>query len=344
MPQKKILFLIGSPNQTTQMHQVATELPDYDCFFSQLYSNIPIIKLAVKGGLLDTTILGGGFRKKATAYLKEYNLRDDYASSRYNNTYDMAVFCSDLIVTKKLKALKTVWVQEGMTDAMTNRAKVIRRVNLPGYLAGSTALNGGSDICDIYCAASQGYKEQFTALGTQASKIFVTGIPNYDNVKGFLQNDFPRHNYVLVATSDIRETFNKDDREKFIANCVRIAAGRQLIFKLHPNEKKDRAIAEIQKFAPADVIIYTDGNTSHMVANCDELITQFSTVVYIGIGLGKKVHSYFDVEKLRKLAPLQNGGTSASTIAEICRNYIEFKGSREDFLRCFKLPKLQGVQ
>lgn len=344
MSQKKILFLVGSPNQTTQMHQVASELPDYDCFFSQLYSNAPIVKLAVKSGFLDTTILAGEFKRQATAYLQQHNLRNDYAASVFNNRYDMAVFCSDLIVTKKLRALKTVWVQEGMTDPLTSMGKIVRRLNLPGYLAGNTALNGTSDICDIYCAASQGYKEQFSSLGTQASKIFVTGIPNYDNVKSFLNNDFPHHDYVMVATSDIRETFNKDDREKFIDNCVKIAAGRQLLFKLHPNEKKERAIAEIKNFAPANTLIYTEGNTSHMIANCNELITQYSTVVYIGIALGKKVHSYFDIDKLKKLTPLQNGGTSAYNIAQICRSYIEFKGGRDEFLQTYKLPKLQHAQ
>ncbi|HWB28170.1 MAG TPA: hypothetical protein VG738_22010 [Chitinophagaceae bacterium] len=344
MPKKKILFLVGSPNQTTQMHQVSQELQDYDCFFSQLYSNSRIIKLAVKKGILDTTILGGEFKRKADVYLKENNLRNDYASSAYNNRYDMAVFCSDLIITKKLRSLKTVFVQEGMTDPLTTWGKVTRKFNLPGYWAGNTALNGTSNICDVYCAASEGYKEQFASMGTQREKIFVTGIPNYDNVESFLENDFPHHNYVLVATSDIRETFNKDDREAFIGNCVKIAAGRQLIFKLHPNEMKERAIAEIKKWAPADALIYTEGNTSHMVANCGELITQYSTVVYIGIALGKKVHSYFDVEKLKKLSPIQNGGTSAANIAGICRSYIEFKGSRNEFLRNFTLHKLQPAK
>jgi len=343
MPKKKILFLVGAPNQTTQMHQVATNLPEYDCFFSQLYSNNVLVKAAVKVGLLNATILAGRFRNMATAYLEEKNLRNDYASLVYGNRYDMAVFCSDLIVTKKLRALKTVWVQEGMTDPLTNAGKIVRRLKLPGYLAGNTALNGGSNICDIYCAASQGYKEQFTAFGTDSSKIFVTGIPNYDNVKEFLNNSFPYHNYVLAATSDIRETYNKDDREKFIGECVKIAAGRQLIFKLHPNEQKERAIAEIRKYAPADVLIYADGNTSHMVANCDELVTQYSTVVYTGIALGKKVHSYFDIEKLKKLTPLQNNGRSAKVIAEICKSYIEFKGNGQEFLKNFRLPELQKV-
>ena len=338
MQRKKVLFLIGSPNQTTQMHQVASELTDHDCFFSQLYTENKLNCLVQKMGLLNTTILGGEFKRKGDAYLAEHNLANDYAGKVFNNKYDMAVFCSDLIITPKLRHLKTVWVQEGMTDPLTNWAKFINKMNLPGYLAMNTSLNGGTNICDVYCAASTGYKEQFTKLGTKASKIAVTGIPNYDNVREFLNNDFPYRDYVLVATSDIRETFNKDSREEFLANCVKIANGRQLIFKLHPNEEKERAVAEIKRIAPASALIYTDGNTSHMVANCQELITQYSTVVYIGISLGKKVHSYFDIEKLKSLTPLQNGGTSAAAIAEICRNYLAFKGKKGEFVP--KPPKV----
>src|SRR5258708_33295822 len=114
----------------------------------------------------------------------------------------------------------------------------------------------------------------------------------------------------MVATSDIRETFKKDDREKFIADCVKIARGRQLLFKLHPNEQKDRAISDIRSFATSDALIYTEGNTEKMIANCNELITQYSTVVDIGIALGKKVQSYFDVENLQKLTTVQNGCSS----------------------------------
>jgi hypothetical protein len=193
----------------------------------------------------------------------------------------------------------------------------------------------------MYCAASHGYKDQFVRMGTDASKIFVTGIPNYDNVQSFMDNDFPYRDYVMVATSDIRETFNKDNREEFLARCVEIANGRQLIFKLHPNEEKERAVAEIRRIAPPGALVYTDGNTSHMVANCEELITQYSTVVYIGIALGKKVHSYFDVEKLKSLTPIQTGGTSAATIAEICRSFLAYNGKKQDFAKTYKLPKMQ---
>jgi len=340
LTRKKILFVIGSPNQTSQMHQIASQLTDYDCYFTQIYSKHPIIRLALRRGMLDTTILGGEFKRKGDAYLAQHGLRNDYARGNYGHQYDLAVLCSDLLVTKELRRMKTVFVQEGMTDPVTSWGKFTHALGLPGYFARNTAFNGCSNICDIYCAASPGYKKQFGRMGTDPRKIVVTGIPNYDNAARLLDNDFPHRDYVLAATSDIRECFNKDDRPAFIRDCVRIAAGRQLIFKLHPNELKERAIAEIREGAPS-ALIYTEGNTDHMIANCEELITQYSTVVYTGIALGKKVHSYFDVEQLKKLAPIQNGGESAFRIADICRKYLEFKGAPDDFLRRYRTPKLQ---
>jgi hypothetical protein len=60
-----------------------------------------------------------------------------------------------------------------------------------------------------------------------------------------------------------------------------------------------------------------------MIANCAELITQYSTVVYVGLALGKQVHSYFDINELKRLAPVQNGGTSALNIANICKDLLK---------------------
>jgi hypothetical protein len=337
---KKILFITGSQNQTSQMHQIAARLSEYDCFYSQIYSKHPIVRMAVASGLLDFTIFGGEFRKKGEAYLEKHRLKNDYAQSHYANKYDMAVLCTDLHVTRELRSLKTVWVQEGMTDPLTGWGKLVHRLGLPTYMAMNTALNGSGNVCDVYCAASHGYRQQFIRLGADPSRIFVTGIPNYDNVAAFSANDFPHHGYVLAATSDVRETFRRDDRPTFIRDCVKIAGGRRLIFKLHPNEKKERAIGEIRRFAPSDTLIFTEGNTENMIANCDELITQYSTVVYTGIALGKKVHSYFDVEELTKLAPVQNNGVSAANIAQLCRQYLEFSGGRDEFLKHLHTTKL----
>jgi len=337
MSRRKILFLIGSLNQTTQMHQIADALPEYDCFFSQIYSDDAMIKWLVKRGWLNHTIFGGVFKKQSDKYIAEHGLRNDYACGIYHNKYDLAVCCTDLVIPKGLRKIKTVFVQEGMTDPVTSWGKVVRALKLPPVLAMNTAFNGSNNICDIYCAASEGYKQQFIKYGTDAERIFVTGIPNYDNVAVHNNNDFPYHDYVMVATSDIRELGGRDDRAAFIRRCVQTAAGRQLIFKLHPNENRERATAEIKQYAP-QALVYTDGNAGHMVANCEELITQYSTLVYMGIALGKKVHSYFDVAALKRLTPLQNGGASAHNIAAICRGYIEHKGSRADFLQ---QPELQ---
>ncbi len=334
---KKILFIIGSPNQTSQMHQIASNLPEYDCYFSQFFSDNLLIKSVVKSGLLDQTILAGHWKEKADKYLRDNNLKNDYAGRVFNNNYDLVVLCTELIVPSSLRHIKTVWVQEGMVDPLTTRAKIVRSLNLPGFLAGSTALNGSANLCDVYCAASYGYKSYFSNLGTDDEKILVTGMPNYDNISGtIVNNDFPHQGYVFVATSDIRECYGKDDRPAFLKRAVQIANGRRLIFKLHPNEIVERAVQEIKENTPSDTLIYLDGNINHMIANCSELITQYSTVVYTGIALNKKVHSYFEIDFLKRHLPIQNGGQSAGIIASVCREYIEHKDDLKGFLAKMK--------
>jgi hypothetical protein len=331
---KKILFITGSINQTTQMHQISLQLRDYDCWFSQIFTDSPVLKFLKKHTSLgDNTILGGQFKARSEDYLERHQLNIDYGGKK--NSYDLIVYCSDLIVAGSLRKYKTIWVQEGMIDKHSFISKVVKQLGLPAWISGNTALNGATNQFDIYCAASKGYKDHFAQGGTDRNKLFVTGIPNYDNCARFLDNNFPYRDYVMVATSDIRETYKYEDREAFIRETVKIADGRQLLFKLHPNEKFARAESEIKKYAPLDTLIYQSGNTDEMIANCCELITQWSTVVYTGLALGKKVHSYFDLNELKNRMPVQNNGTSAKNIASICRAYVEFEGNRKEFLREF---------
>ena len=337
---KRILFTVGSLNQVTQMHAIASHLSDYDCYFSQFYSDNWVVQEFVKRGGGSSTILGGQFRENTERYLSQNRLKNDYAQSVYNNHYDLAVVCSDLLVPKSIRATKSVWVQEGMTDKITFWSKVVKALNLPGYWAGNTSLNGTSNLIDVYCVASEGYREYFQSLGADSRKLIVTGMPNFDNVEALKYNTFPHRNYVLVATSDIRELMGHDDRPEFIRKCVAIAQGRQLIFKLHPNENKKRAIHEIHEHAP-NAWVYTDGNVNEMIYHCDELVTQFSTVVYVGLALGKKVHSYFDLEELKRKTPIQNGGRSAADIAAICRRFIEYPHGKEKFL-AEELPTIEA--
>jgi hypothetical protein len=334
---RKILFITGSINQTSQMHQISRHLEnEYDCWFSQLFPDSAFLKAIVKyTPVANGTVLAGQFKERSENYLQQHNLQIDYGGNLHQ--YDLVVNCTDMIVAEKFRQTKTVWVQEGMIDRRTVLTELVKGLNLAPYFTGDTSLNGSTNVCDIYCAASEGYKNYFAKNGTDLKKLIVTGIPNYDNHFEFVGNNFPFHNYVMVATSDMRETYKFENRIEFIKKAVKMAAGRQILFKLHPNEKFQRAEAEISKYAPSGTLIYHNGNTNHMIANCCELITQYSTVVYTGIALGKKVHSYFDVEELKRLAPIQNGGTSAKNIAQVCREYIEFEGKKEDFLAGFTL-------
>ena len=309
-------------NQTSQMHQISQHLTEYDCWYSQFFTDSPFINFFInKTSLINNTIFSGQFKENSEKYLKANGLQMDYRAKL--NKYDLVVYCSDIHIPKRLRDAKIVWVQEGMTDKYNFISWLVKALKLSPLITGNTSLNGSSNICDIYCAGSEGYKEQFAKLGTNPDKIHVTGIPNYDNVRQFFDNDFPYKNYVMVATTDMRETYRLENRPAFIRKAVKIADGRKLLFKLHPNENFERAEAEIRKHAPKGTLIYRSGNTNHMIANCTELITQYSTVVYVGLALGKKVHSYFDINQLKRLAPIQNEGSSALNIANICRNILE---------------------
>ena len=316
------------------MHEISKHLREYDCWFSQVFSDSVLLKSLIKHTpFLDGSVLAPQFKIRAESYLRQHGLKIDYKGTK--NKYDLVVYCTDMVVAEKFKKTKTIWVQEGMIDKRTLLSDLVKAVGLPPYFSGDTSLNGSSNLCDLYCVASEGYKNHLSKYGTDEDKLIVTGIPNFDNNRQFLNNDFPHHNYVMVASTDMRETYRFENRPAFIKRAVKIADGRQMLFKLHPNEKIERAEAEIRKYAPPGTLIYNCGNTSHMIANCCELITQYSTVVYTGISLGKKVHSYFNLDELIRLAPIQNGGMSAKNIAQICGSYIKFAGKKEDFLKQF---------
>jgi len=322
MAKKNVLFIGGSVNQTSMGHAVAKSLEegdDCDCYFTPYYCDGPL-KVMARAGWLDFTVVGGRFRAQTEAYLRENGLKANYGGQQRD--YDLVVTCSDLLIQKNIRDKKIVLIQEGMTDPENFMFPLVKRFGLPRWLTGNTCANGLSDAYQVFCVASEGYRDLFIQKGVKPEKIVVTGIPNFDNVAQFLSNDFPFKNYVLVATSDVRETKRFDNREEFIRRCLEIADGRPIVFKLHPNEEKEEATREIKALAP-HALVFPDGNTGHMIANCDALITQYSSVVYIGLALGKEVHSYFDVEKLKRLTPLQNGGTSGRNIAEVCRGLLE---------------------
>jgi hypothetical protein len=314
---KSILFICGSMNQTTQMHQIALELPKCDRSFTPYYADGAVEKLR-RAGLMEFTIIGQRWRRQCLSFIADHGLALDMSGAR--GPYDLVLTCQDLFIPENVKRSKGILVQEGMTDPENFMFRVVQRYSfVPRYLA-STAATGLSNWYDKFCVASDGFADLFIKRGVTPSKLVVTGIPNFDNCERFRDNSFPHRGYVLVCTSDARETFKLHDRKAVISRAVRIAAGRKLIFKLHPNEQFARARREIEALAPG-ALVYIDGCAEHMVANCDVLVTEYSSTAFVGLALGKEVHSEFPTGELRRLLPLQNG-TAARNIARVCRELL----------------------
>ena len=313
-----ILFICGSLNQTTQMHKISHHsMKEHDCYFTPYYGD-GVENFAAKLGWLNFTVLGGRHKRETMEYLSRHNLQIDPRGE--GRSYDLVVTCSDLLVQKNILGKRVVLVQEGITEPEGIMFHLVKWLKLPRYLA-NTSTNGMSNEYDVFCVASRGYAELFVRKGVQEKKIMVTGIPNFDNVKIAHDNNFPFHGHVLVATSPLRETFRFDDRRAFIRKCSEIAKERMLIFKLHPLENAKRAIREIQEIAPG-TIVFSHGDINQMIANADVVITQQSTCTFVAIALGKEVHTNLNITELKRLMPIQNGGSSAEYIANICERVL----------------------
>jgi len=207
-----------------------------------------------------------------------------------------------------------------MTDPDSWKTYMVKWLKLPRMLA-NTSMSGLSNGYLKFCVASEGWKQHFISKGCEPDKLVVTGIPNFDDVDRYRNNDFPYKDYVLVTTSHLRETYKYENRRDFIQKAVQLTKGRPLIFKLHPNENRKRAVREIKKYAP-DSLIFTDGNTNHMIANCELLITRYSSVLLVALALGKEIVSDLDETALQAFTPLQNQGKSGERIADVCRSLI----------------------
>jgi hypothetical protein len=323
----KILFICGTLNTTTQMHQIADELPEHERWFTHYYAD-GFLEAASHLGWMEASILGQRARRRCLEYLYGHGLPVDPRGMR--GDYDLVVTTHDAIIPENVRRQPIVQVQEGMTDPegfFYWMVKLFPDV-FPRWWA-ATSGTGMSNEYDVFCVASEGYRSLFARKGAHPAKMCVTGIPNFDDCERYRNNRFPLHGYVLVCTSDARETLKWwEDRPRFLQRAVEIAAGRPLVFKLHPNEKVDRATEEIRRFAPG-AGIYTSGSAEEMVANCDVLVCQYSSLAYVGLALGKEVHSSFDVEELRRLLPVQNR-CAARNIADVCRTLLGERSARPE--------------
>ncbi|MFZ6028891.1 MAG: hypothetical protein ACOYYS_14340 [Chloroflexota bacterium] len=316
---QNILFIGGSLNQTTQMHQIAQHLSSHNCFFTPFYLE-GIADQLLRTGLFKFSVLGWRHHLDTVQYLKNNHLPTDPGGN--GRDYDLVVTCTDLVVQANVRQKRLLLVQEGITEPEGKLYRLWKALPfLPRYIA-NTATVGLSNAYDLFCVASEGYRNLFIRKGVRPEKMAVTGIPNFDNLKSYYDNDFPHREYVLVATTPYRETLRGDRRRAFLERCVQIANGRPLIFKLHPLENAARASREIRRAAP-DALIFTHGNVNPMIANAATVITQQSTCTFVALALGKETFTYLDQEELRRLMPIQNGGTSAQNIALACGRLLQ---------------------
>jgi len=315
--EQRILFICGSMNQTTQMHQVSRHLTGYQHAFTPFYCD-GVMETMRRLKRLEFTIMGAKLADRCHQYLRDSDLAIDYQGRR--GPYDLVVTCSDVFVQKNIRGSRVVLVQEGITDPETSAFRLVQRHrSLPLWIAG-TAATSLSDAYRAFCVASDGYRDLFIRKGARAEKIVVTGIPNFDNCQRYLDNTFAQRHYILVCTSPLREIFRGEDRPSFIRNAVALANGRPMIFKFHPNEDLARAEKEVRQYAPG-AQTFRDGSAEEMIANCDVLITRYSSTAFVGLALGKETYSDFPADDLRRLLPVQNNAAAAN-IADVCRQVI----------------------
>jgi hypothetical protein len=322
------------------MHQVARELPEHEHAFTPYYCEGPL-EWGHRLGLGEFTVAGRKLVRRCLDYLEHEKLSVDYRGER--GPYDLVVSCSDVVVQANVRRTRLVLLQEGILDPEGWEFRLWRRFRfLPRWIA-STAATGQSLAYERFCVASEGYRDHFVSRGVPGERIAVTGIPNFDDCRRYLRNDFPHRGYVLVCSSDARETLKRDDRQAFLRRCQEIAAGRPLVFKLHPNENEERATREIRAAAPG-ALVFARGSAEEMIANCDVLVTQYSSTVFVGLALGKECHSHWDLPELRRLMPIQNG-CAARNVAEVCREVLAESPARPKATRSlpgFALPEAEA--
>lgn len=318
---RKVFYICGSINQTTQMHQIARELgPGYRHIFSPYYGNHDF-ELLRRMGALEHTIGGHRLQRRCLEYLHDHELEVDYGLANHGHV-DLVFQCSDLVRPVNIRDKRVILVQEGMSDPESVLFPLVQRFRwIPGFFGGTSA-TGLSDLYDRFCVASEGFKRLFVQRGVKAEKIVVTGIPNFDDCAKYCDGDFPWRDYVLCCTSDVREVWWWENRRAFILEAKAIAERHQrpLVFKLHPNENVERAIAEIRRWAP-EAMVYTSGSAEEMVAHCTALVCKYSTLAFVGIALGKEVHSLFPNTELEALLPEQNRA-AARNIAQVARELL----------------------
>ena len=93
---RRIFFICGSMNQTTQMHQMSQHLPEYEHSFSPYYSDSPAY-IPRRLGLIEFTIAGNKLAGRCRSYLQNHGLPIDYQGK------NVVITGSDLFSPKNIR-------------------------------------------------------------------------------------------------------------------------------------------------------------------------------------------------------------------------------------------------
>src|SRR5882724_6234285 len=106
---KRVLFICGSANQTTQQQKIAREMPEVEAWFSPYLAD-GVAEFLLRAGVGEFTIGGNRWRKACLTRLREAGLPIDETGERHR--YDLFVSCSDLFVPRVARGRPGVLVQE----------------------------------------------------------------------------------------------------------------------------------------------------------------------------------------------------------------------------------------
>lgn len=193
---KKILFIGGSPNQTTMVHCIAEAMPpDCECWFTPYYGD-GLLQWLAERGMVEFTIRSKATRQSAEAYFEKNGLLIDFKGIR--NEYDLVVTTNDTVLPRNVRTKRFILVQEGGPRPLKNLAyHLIRALRLPRYL-GNTSMTGLSYAYQRFCVASEGFKELYVRKGIDPAQRPPSRASPISTTSTSTGRTIPFRRYVLV--------------------------------------------------------------------------------------------------------------------------------------------------
>ena len=217
------------------------------------------------------------------------NLAIDYQGRR--GPYDLVLTCSDVFLQKNIRGDRIVLVQEGITDPEDRNFRLVQRHRwLPLWIAG-TAATGLSDAYRAFCVASEGYRDFFIAQGREGGEDRRHRHPQLRQLRSAIATTRSPTGTTCWSARRRCGRSSAARTAAFIREAVAIADGRPMIFKFHPNEDIGARPRRKCVSTPRAPWYSGTGSAEEMIANCDVLITRYSSTVFVGLALGKETYS-----------------------------------------------------